>query len=58
MIWFFLSVLFASNAMLWWRVSYLERVAVKLAEFELFYAMTGGTGKMEFEQIWRPGNDT
>jgi len=55
MIWFFLSVLFASNAMLWWRVSYLERVAVKLAEFELFYAMTGGTGKMEFEQIWRPG---
>ncbi len=58
MIWFFLSVLFASNAMLWWRVSYLERVVVKLAEFEIFYATTGGTGgtgKMEFEQIWRPG---
>jgi|GEM_PF-3324973 len=39
MIWFFLSVLFASNAMLWWRLLYLESVAAKL----------------EFEQMWRPG---
>ena len=34
MIWFFLSVLFASNAMLWWRLLYLEGNFVKYSHVE------------------------
>ena len=53
MIWFLIAALFVSNALLWLRVRYLEYVAVKLAEFECFYAASGGTGKLEFEEVWR-----
>ena len=55
MMWFLIAVFFVSNVLLWIRMITLEVAVLKLAELACFYAASGGTGKMEFEWIWRPG---
>lgn len=52
MIWFLIAALFVSNALLWLRVRTLEVAVLKLAELACFYAASGGTGVLEFGEIW------
>ena len=53
MIWFLIAALFASNALLWLRLRTLESAVLVAVGHLCFYAASGGTGKLEFEEGWK-----